>query len=150
MRKRLGMLALTLAYGFTTGGAAAQEADVRRAVDETLASLATGDFEAFAGYYHPDARGFFLDGGLLLDRIDTAALQMGYEAGLRADLELRDLDVKMSGDVALTVGYLDGSLTLPGGMVRNGTWRLTETRVPDAGVWKVVQYHISEMTTTVR
>ena len=144
------VVALTLAYALTAGGAAGQESEVRQAVSGTLAAWSAGDFQAFASFYHPDARGFFLDGGVLLEGIDPAALQAGYEAGVRAEFELRDLDVRMTDGVALTAGYLDGSLTLPGGVVRNGTWRYTETRVPDGGVWKVIQFHFSDMTATAR
>lgn len=135
-----------LAYGLTTGGAAGQEAAVRRAVSETLSAWVGGDFPTFAAFYRPEAKGFFLDGGVLLEGIDATALQAGYDAGVRADFKLRDLQVRLYGEVAVANAYLDGSLTLPGGAVRSGTWRYTETRVPDGGTWKVVQFHFSEMT----
>lgn len=143
--------ALVLGYAAGASGAVAQEAAVRQAISETLTSWESGDFETFASYYAADARGFFLDGGQRIDGgIDAATLQAGYEAGIRADFEVRDLDVQLVGGVALSTAYIDGSLTLPGGMVREGTWRYTETRVDRGGTWKVVQYHFSELAATGR
>lgn len=142
--------AVLLAYAVATGGAAAQEAEVRGAITETLSSWSSGDFETFGGYYSADARGFFLDGGNLVQGINVQALKAGYDAGLRAEFELRDLDVSVVDGVAVSSGYLDGSLTLPGGVVQSGTWRYTETRVREAGTWKVIQFHFSELATAGR
>lgn len=142
--------ALLLAYAIGTGGAAAQEAEVRSAITETLSSWASGDFATFTGLYDPSARGFLLDGGLLVEGIDPAALQMGYNAGIRADFEVRDLKVRMVDGVALSAAYLDGSITLPGGLVKTGTWRYTDARVREGGTWRVVQYHFSDLTAMSR
>jgi len=129
------------------GGAAGQESEVREAVAGTLAAWSSGDFAAFAAFYSSDARGFFLDGGLLVEGgINAEALQVGYDAGIRADFDVRDIDVRVVGGVAVSVGYLEGSLTLPGGAVRSGTWRYTDTRIREAGIWKVIQFHISDLT----
>lgn len=139
-----------LAYAFTTVGAAAQEVEVRGAVEATLAAWTAGDFQAFADQYHPRTRGFFFDGGALLEGINVAALQAGYDAGIRADLTLRDLDVQIYAQTSVSIAYLDGALTLPGGGVQAGSWRYTETRVRDGGAWKVVQFHFSEAATPMR
>lgn len=141
---------LMLAYTATAGGVSGQEAEVRAAMTETLAAWAAGDFASFAGFYDVGARGFLLDGGLLVEGIDPAALRMGYEAGIRAQFTVRELDVRMVGGVALSTAYLDGSITLPGGAARNGTWRYTDARVREGGVWKVVQYHFSDLTASGR
>ena len=138
---------LMLAYAVTAAGAAGQEAEVRSAVNETLATWSAGDFAAFAGFYTADARGFFLDGSVLVeDGIDVSALQAGYDAGIKATFTVRDLNIRMVGSVAVSSAYLDGSLTLPGGAVRDGTWRYTETRVKEGGTWKVIQFHFSDLT----
>lgn len=143
-------MALVLAYAFLASGAAAQEADVRRAIRETLGAWSSGDFDRFASYYHPQARGFFLDGGVLLEGVDAEALKAGYEAGVRASFTLADLDVRLFGDVAVSEAYLEGALTLPGGAVRPGTWRYSETRIREGSTWKVVQFHFSPMTAAAR
>ncbi len=150
MRLRFSFLAFALAYALGSGSAAAQEAQVRAAVTATLAAWAAGDFQTFASYYHPDTRGFFLDGSELVEGVNVAGLQAGYDAGIRANLTLRDLDVAVYGNAAVSVGYLDGSLTLPGGAVRPGTWRYSETRVREGDTWRVVQFHFSELVRAPR
>ena len=92
-----------------------------------------------------DARGFNLDNGALITGLHQTMLQAAVTAGFRVHVQPRDIDIKIYGNVAVTVAYLDGSITLPGGEPRPGTWRYSETRVKIDGIWKVVQYHISPM-----
>ncbi len=126
-----------------------QEADVRAAVTATLAAWTQGDFDSFTSHYHEDVRGFFLEGAPLTRGFDTATLGMAYEAGMKAQVMVRDLDVRVYGEVAVSVAYLDGSVSLPGGeQTISGTWRYSETRIPSEGTWKVVQYHFSRLAGT--
>ena len=125
--------------------AGAQEAEVRAAVTTTLGAWASGDFEGVAEFYHPDVRGFFFDGSVLAEGFQLAALQAAHEQGLRAEMTVRDLKVDLYGQTAVSAGYLDGSIVLPGGMTLAGSWRYTETRVHVDGVWKVTQYHFSQL-----
>lgn len=122
----------------------AQRVDVQQSMNEMVAAWKAGDFQKFAGFYHDDARGFFLDGGSLLRGFNVAALTAVYNSGFRADLSVRDVDVKIYGEVAVSVAYLDGVLTLPGGGLVEGTWRYSDTRVIQDGEWRIVQYHFSE------
>ena len=145
MRARTFIFVLFLVSPWTLRSAAGQEAEVREAVSETLAAWRSGDFELFATFYHADTRGFFLDGGALLEGFNVAALQAAYNTGFRADLELGEMRVWVLGDVALTAALLQGGLTLPDGSSVPGTWRYSDTRVLEEGTWKVVQYHFSEM-----
>ncbi len=133
-----------------TSVAAAQEDAVRRAMLETIAAWTNGDFDKFAQSYHPETRGFLFGGGLLARGFNRAALEAAYEAGFRATMVLRDIDIKVFGNIAVAVAYADGSLTLPGGEVQEGSWRYSETRVLDGGSWKIVQYHFSELTPAAR
>jgi uncharacterized protein (TIGR02246 family) len=125
----------------------AQEEDVRAAMLETIAAWSDGDFDRFAQFYHEETRGFLFGGAILARGFNQVALEAAYEAGFRATMELQDIDVKVLGDVAVAVAYAVGSLTLPGGEVREGSWRYSETRVLEGGTWKIVQYHFSELTT---
>lgn len=125
------------------GPAAAQQADAEAAVRATLDAWRSGEYAAFVDSYHPDARGFFLDGGDLMAGFSLDALEATAEAGFRADVTLRDLDVAVYGTTSVAVGLLDGTLTLPGGLQLAGPWRYSETRVLTDGAWKVVQFHIS-------
>lgn len=120
---------------------------VRAAMEATLAAWNAGDFAALAAQYAPDARGFFFDGGGLLRGFNRPALETAYAAGFRSTMSARNIEVALHGEVAVAAALLDGSLTLPDGTVREGTWRYTETRVRRDGAWRIVQYHFSEMTT---
>lgn len=121
----------------------AQQAEVEAAVRATLDAWRTGEYAAFVGSYHPDARGFFLDGGGVIAGFSLDALEATAEAGFDADVALSDLDVKVYGSTSVAVGLLEGTLTLPGGFELSGVWRYSETRIRDGGAWKIVQFHIS-------
>jgi len=144
-KRRWLLPSLLIAAGALPNPAEAQETEVRQAVVSTLAAWSDGDFQAFAEFYHPDVRGFFLDGSVLAQGFHTEALAAAHEQGLRADMTLRDLSVDVYGTTAVSAGYLDGSIALPGGMSLSGSWRYTETRVQEGGVWRVVQYHFSQL-----
>ena len=143
MSRRVLGLGLVLLLLAAVSNVRAQEAEVSEAVNATLTAWADGEYETFVGFYHPDARGFFLDGGALMDGFSAPALQAAAEAGFKADIEVRDLDVQLYGPVAVSVAYIEGALTLPGGLVLEGTWRYSETRVQTDDGWMVVQFHIS-------
>jgi len=122
------------------------EAAVRASVEALLDAWTNGDFEDLASHYHSAVRGFFLEGAPLTRGFDPVALRMAWEAGLRADISLRELDVQIHDDAAVSVAYVDGSISLPGGQPPvSGTWRYSETRVSADGGWKVVQYHFSRL-----
>lgn len=124
----------------------ASEPQVRAAVVATLEAWTTGDFESLADQYHHDARGFFLEGAPLARGFNPTALQMAWDAGLRADVSVRDLDVQVHDGAAVAVAYVDGTLSLPGDQPPiTGTWRYSETRIASDGAWKIVQYHFSPL-----
>jgi ketosteroid isomerase-like protein len=132
-----------------TQAAEAQEAEVEAAMLASLNAWNEGDVAAFGAFFTPEARGFNLDGGLLIRGFNGPALEAALQAGFGINVQPRDIDVKVYGNAAVAVAYLDGSITLPGGATREGTWRYSETRVKDGDTWKIVQYHISQMTVTV-
>lgn len=125
---------------------AAQEADVRAAMEESLAAWRNQDFETLGGFYAANTRGFMLDGGYLITGFSIEALQAAASMGVAFDVEPQEVDITMVGDgVAVAVALLEGSVTLPGGAVQEGSWRYSETRVLEGGTWKVVQYHFSPL-----
>ena len=115
----------------------------RLRLNATLAAWADGEYETFVGFFHPGARGFFLDGGALMQGFNAPTLEAMAQAGFTADVEVRDLNVEVYGSTAVSVAYIEGALTLPGGLVIQGAWRYSETRVETDDDWKVVQFHMS-------
>ena len=69
---------------------------------------------------------------------------LAFATGLRVNVVMSDLDVKVYGNTAVSGALFQGSVTLPGGAVASGSWRYSDTRVLDDGTWKVVQYHVSQ------
>jgi hypothetical protein len=132
-------------FSLTTGSSRAQETVVQAAVSETLAALVTNEFTTFANFFHEDARGFFADGSTMIEGFSVMAFRAAYFAGLRTNVVMSDLKVRVYGNTAVSGAVLGGSVTLPGGAVREGTWRYSDTRVLEQGTWKIVQYHISQL-----
>ena len=149
MQRRFPLMVLALITLAATT-ARAQEADVRAAMEGMLVAWNTGDFAQLADSYHPDTRGYFLDGGILLRGFNAAALQAAHAAGFRASFTARNVDINVYGNVAVSVAFLDGELTLPGAPPESGSWRYTETRLLEDGVWRIVQYHFSKLDARFR
>jgi len=145
VRSRYVIFVFCLIYSLATGPARAQDRGVEAAVSETLAALVTNEFATFANFFHDDARGFFVDGSAMIEGFSALAFRAAYLAGLRTNVVMRDLDVRVYGNTAVSGALLGGSVTLPGGAVREGTWRYSDTRVLEEGTWKIVQYHISQL-----
>ncbi len=144
MKSRRIILVFCLMSSLASGSARAQEADVRAAVEATLAALIARDVPAYANFYHEDTRGFFVDRSNMIEGFSSLAVRAAFITGLRLDVVMSDLNVKVYGDAAVVGALFRGSVTLPGGAVATGTWRYSETRVLDDGTWKVVQYHLSQ------
>lgn len=144
MKSRRIILVFCLMSSLASASVRAQEADVRAAVEATLAALIARDVPAYANFYHEDTRGFFVDRSNMIEGFSSLAVRAAFITGLRLDVVMSDLNVKVYGDAAVVGALFRGSVTLPGGAVATGTWRYSETRVLDEGTWKVVQYHLSQ------
>ena len=144
MKSRRIILVFCLMSSLASASVRAQEADVRAAVEATLAALIARDVPAYANFYHEDTRGFFVDRSNMIEGFSSLAVRAAFITGLRLDVAMSDLNVKVYGDAAVVGALFRGSVTLPGGAVATGTWRYSETRVLDEGTWKVVQYHLSQ------
>jgi len=126
---------------------------VRTAVLEHYAAIRNADFQA-AAYHHTDGfTAFFTDGGLLTT-YGTPEEQAGLfqamgDAGMRANWEVRQLEIRTYGDAAVATGYLVGTLQFPDGRMARGTWQLTEVWVREGGEWKEAHHHDSPLVTDV-
>ena len=144
MKSRRIIFGFCLLSLLASGSAGAQEDEVRAAVSATLAALVARDVSAFASFYHNDTRGFFVNRTSMIEGFSSLAVLAAFATGLRVNVVMNDLDVKVYGNTAVVRAIFQGSVTLPLGAVASGTWRYSETRVLDEGTWKVVQYHVSQ------
>ncbi len=124
--------------------AAGQDADVRRALEETVRAWTEARVNDYVQQFDPQVRGFDLDGALMSEGISRQAIQARYDAGFKVNMELRHVDVRVFGNTAVLVGYMVGWVSA-GGITDRGTWRFTEVRVNQEGRWRVVQYHVSKL-----
>jgi len=145
VRSRCVILAFCSMSLFASDSACAQELDVRADVSEILSALATGDATTFVSFFHDEVRGFFVDGSAMVEGFNLLAIRAAYVTGLRTNLVMSNLNVRVYGNSAVSGALLAGSVTLPGGAVTTGTWRYSDTRLLEEGMWKIVQYHISRL-----
>ena len=132
--------------GISTQPAAAQEEDVRAAMVEGLAAWSAADFQKLGTFFDAQARGYMPGGSTLLVGFNPQALEGAVSAGMSFDIEPQDIDIRMVGEtVAVAVAKVEGVITLPGGVIQEGPWQYSETRVLEGGTWKVVQYHFSSV-----
>jgi len=145
VRSRCIILAFCSITLLANAAVQAQEAEVRADISETLSALVNRDATTFVGFFHDDVRGFFVDGSAMVEGLYLLAVRAAYVTGLRTNLVMSNLNVRVYGNTAVSGALLGGSVTLPGGAVRTGTWRYSDTRVLEEGTWKIVQYHISRI-----
>ena len=145
MRSRCIIFAFCSMSFLASGSVHAQESNVRADAMETLSALTAGDGPTFMGFFHDEVRGFFVDGSRMIEGLSLMVFRAAYLTGLRTNLVMSNLDVRVYGNTAVSGALLAGSVTLPGGAVRTGTWRYSDTRVLEEGKWKIIQYHISQL-----
>jgi uncharacterized protein (TIGR02246 family) len=117
------------------GSAAEVEAVVRRSVT----SRASGDLLMFSRAYAPNATCFHRRGSPLAPVGSIAERKALYEAGYRADVNIRDIRVHvLSADAAYATAVTEGSVTNPDGSVEDGPWRYTAVLQRFDGVWAIV------------
>ena len=129
----------------STGSAVADDAaDVRKAVETWMSALQAADVPGLAKSYHPRETSFDGVGGLLSEGAHTeASLEAVYEAGFKAELQWKHLEVKVFDKASVVTGYLVGNVNLPGrGMLRD-VWRTSVMLVSAGNRWQIVHFHAS-------
>ncbi len=128
---------------------AAQDADEVKAVTlEHFALLNAGDVAAHIQQHLPGGSNFddgvWEEGKSLEDQI--ASLQEDFDAGVKVDITVRDLKVKVYGDAAVVTCYLDGTLTSPDGTAEEFTAARSAFLIRQEGRWLEAHRHISTVT----
>ncbi len=134
----------------TTIAFADDMADVKAAVEAHWAAINAGDMDAVAEHHTPDFNGFLMDNSLLWAYASReeqkAAFKALSEAGIKFNMQIRHLDVKVYGNTAVAAFYLVGSITWPGDITVQGPLRVTEVWVKQGGKWKEAHHHDSPLT----
>jgi len=135
---------------FLTNAAKADDADdVKAAMLAVIAALNAGDAEAFTKHVLPEVTGFFAGGGLLTDHWQGKQLKAKFDAGLKLDILLKHLQVKVYDNSAVVTGYETGAITFPDGTTLKGPRRISVVWIKQEGKWKQAHVHISFITVPV-
>ena len=126
------------------------EDEVKNAATNLFAAFNSGNADEVAKYISPQQNAFDRDGGSLEQFIDLDQLRSDLRAGVKLNLQVRDLQAALYGDTALTTCFYTQAVTLPNGRVRNdGTIRLSLVWNKQDGAWKLVHAHESALTGTL-
>ena len=135
---------------FVTTLAMADDAeDVKLAELDLLTAENAGDMDRMYRHIDPGRTLFLPSGGLLTvagGEQDKRRRQASFEAGLKFNLQVRHLDAEVYGDTAVLTYYRVGTITRPDGLSRSINFRVTVIRVKQAGQWKEVHRHGSNLT----
>jgi CubicO group peptidase (beta-lactamase class C family) len=120
------------------------EGEVRDAVADLMAGYNSGNVEQIGRRLAAQRSGFQGEGGPLRDIVDLDELRGAFKSGVRLKFEMRDLEVAVYGDAALTTGFFGGTVSRPNGASSaDGPWRASLVWHRQDGVWKLVHSHLS-------
>ncbi len=150
MKRLTAVLMVFVPSMVLTSAAAAQDVEaIKAATLEHFAAFNAGDAAAHVRHHLPEWTGFEPDGGLLEESSSLEdqenSLQADFDAGLKFNLQLRHLKVKVYGNTAVVTGYVVGTVTSPDGGTQQVTDRRTAVLIKQRGQWREVHSHNSHM-----
>ena len=130
----------------TTAALADDEDDVKAAVMDSRAQEHAGNIDGYFKYHVPQFTIFPPTSGFLSESPDKEVTQARFDAGMKLDMQMRNFDIKVYGDTAITTYYSVGQVQRPGSSTSE-RWNLRITGVwsKDSGDWKVVHRHESPL-----
>ena len=146
---------ITMIFGWvvllTTVAEAGDVEDIKKATLEHFVTFSAGNVAAHVGHHLQGHTGFGPDGGLLevnesLEE-EKKSLQADFDAGLKFNLHVKHLDVKIYGNTAVTTCYIVGSMTTLNGKTIQVRDRRTAVLIKKGKKWKEVHAHNSPITT---
>lgn len=121
--------------------------DVKAAIRGHFDAVNSGDVTAYTPYYANQGSAF--GGGELLERLSVEQRKSDFQAtvdsGLKRNLQMRNLEVQIYGNVAVATGYLVGSTTSADGTTQQTRQQRTGVLIKQGGQWKEVHRHNSPL-----
>ena len=134
---------------FATAVAMADDADdVRAEMERYFAALNAGDANGYIQHFMPETSAFVgpgLIGHAYSLGEQKSAFQASLDAGLKRNLQLRHLEVKVYGNTAVTTGYVVGSTTNANGTTFQTRALRTGVMIKQGGQWREVHQHRSPL-----
>jgi len=153
MKRSIFALAVLMLVGLLTSPVLAQGDEIGKVTEtflDWIAARNAGDADAIARHwlrefsYFPETGDLMGGGSLSLQEL-TEAIQSGFKSGRRDDIQVRHLEVKVFGNVALITCYLSGWLST-GTEIRQGPWRMSSIWNQEGSRWKQAHFHVSPVT----
>jgi len=147
--KRLMVIGTTLLAGLllSTGVQAGDVEDIIALEKGHYLARNNGDVDTWVQYHLPERDGYGPGGGLLSEGTTTEeerkSLKAQFDAGMKYNHRLIQVDVKVFGDIAITTGYVVGSSTSPNGTTNQVMMRRTGVVIKRDGQWKELHNHLS-------
>ncbi len=140
---------LVIGMFLTTVAMADDVDDVKAALQRYGTALNAGDANALM-QLHAAASTSFGAGGGLLATFDSAeerrnSFQALRDTGFKLNVQLRNVEVSVYGDTAVTTSYAVGTVTQSSGTTVRVNNRLTTVWVKQGGQWKEVHRHLSPL-----
>ncbi|MDA2934168.1 DUF4440 domain-containing protein [Acidobacteria bacterium AH-259-D05] len=149
MKSLIATLTVMVMGMFLTSMALADDVDdVKAAVRGHFAAVNAGDADAYIPYYPTEGSAF--GGGELLERFYSLEerkndFQATVDSGIKRNLQMRHLEVRIYGSVAVATGYLVGTVTNPDGSTNQVNQQRTGVLIKQGGQWKEVHRHNSPL-----
>ena len=140
---------LLVAGMFLTTVAVADDADdVKAAVQKYITALNTGDANAYVQTRTLEYSSF--SGGGLLGRSHSLeeqknGFQGNIDSGVKLNLRIRHLEVRVYGTTAIATGYTVGTITGPDGTTEPVREQRTSVWIKQGGQWKQAHRHTSPL-----
>ena len=147
--KQLMLIGTTLLAGLllSTGVQAGDVEDIIALEKGHYLARNNGDVDTWVQYHLPERDGYGPGGGLLSEGTTTEeerkSLKAQFDAGMKYNHRLIQVDVKVFGDIAITTGYVVGSSTSPDGTTNQAMMRRTGVVIKRDGQWKELHNHLS-------
>ena len=122
--------------------------DVKAAEMAVRAAEAAGNTQGYFKTMVPEFSIFPPTAGLLAHTAteeNRQRTQAGFDSGIKYDIEVRNLDVQIYGDTAVSTYYVLATIHRPEVEPVRWNLRMTGVWVKQAGEWKVVHRHESRM-----
>lgn len=120
--------------------------DVKAAVMESRAQENAGNVDGYFQYHVPQFTIFPPTSGFLSEAPDKEVSQARFDAGMKFNMQIRNFDMKVYGDTAITTYYSVGPVQRPGSSTSE-RWnlRITGVWIKESGDWKLVHRHESPL-----
>jgi len=132
---------------FATAVVLADDADdVKAAEMDFRAKESSGNVEGYFAHKAPTYTIFPPTSGLLSEGQDIERAKVRLGDGAQRDMQIRNIDVQLYGNTAVSTYYLMSTTQRPGGERQRRHLRMTGVWVKESGAWKVVHRHESALS----